>query len=348
MKESSHDRVNWIPDEALGGNSVEAYNEYMARLADKAEWEHFTPEFVGTKTQSVDVSRLNRQLTEAQDTFIEGRLAQKEGRVKFNTELPVTTFFVGDIHYGSIYTDHEKFEQDMAEISATPNAYIIFMSNLIDNAIPSQFPSNMLHNAIPPDKQVVAMRKVIQSLDEQGKVLGAVTSDCHEGWTAKHTGQDINALMYGYEGRNFPVLENGGRLHLEFPGADYNVGLYHKIGPFRSNFNYTHGLKQMNRLSQNGECDVIAGAHYHVGSTEEVYEGTGDHLRMNVYVQSGSYKGTGRIHDQWVVDKYGRSGQPGAQGVTFWANERRMMGNTNFETAIMAHESIFLREMAKK
>ena len=285
----------------------------------------------------------------AQERYQEARISQPEGKVKFETDLPVSVFFIGDVHYGSVYTDHKRFHREIEEIAETPNAYIIWMSNLIDNAIPAQYPWNMLVNAIPPDKQVITMRKIIQELDEKGKVLGAVTSPCHEGWTWKHAGQDVNALLFGFEDRRFPVLENGGRLYLQFPRAKYLIVLYHQIGPFRSNFNRLHGLQQMNRLKLKMEADIVVGAHYHVAAIEMNYKGVGEkHREPAIYIQSGTYKGISKIHDQWTIGRYGQTGEPTAQSVILWPNEKRMEPHLEFETAMLAHESHYLREVVRQ
>jgi len=344
------ERSLYIPGDAIGiSQEQEQEAELMRAAGGKGQWQHFTPEFVGTKTQEVDQKRVFREIKQQQILFQEARVSQPEGKVKIETDLPVSIFFVGDIHFGSIYSDHERFRKEMEEIANTPNAYVVFMSNLIDNAIPSQYPANMLVNAIPPDKQVVVMRQIVQGLDEKGRVLGAVVSDCHEGWTWRHTGQDINALIYGFEDRKFPVLENGGRLNITVGKRKYVIGLYHKIGPFRSNFNRLHGLQQMNRLQQNMECDVVVGAHYHVAAVETTYEGQGkEHRRPIVYIQSGSYKGIDKIHDQWSQTRYGRTGEPSAQSVELWPDKRRMEAFLEFDTGILAHECFFLKEMIKR
>lgn len=212
------------------------------------------------------------------------------------------------------------------------------MSNMIDNAIPSQFPSNMLSEAIPPDQQVVALRQICERLDERGKLLAAVTSPCHEGWTYKHTGQDINALIYGFPTRHFPVLENGGRLTLRLGKISYLVCLYHQVGPFESNFNETHALKQLNRLQQRMEADVVVGAHRHVATVEMCYEGDGQNRKTVAYVRSGTSKGISKLRDLWTVGRYGRTGEPSGQSVTFFPKARKMSCHLEFETGIENHQ----------
>ncbi len=670
------ERTTWIPFEAEGMSREQAEERDTLRsrfsegIPYNKRWPHFTPEFVDTHSQEVNLSAIDKEVRMATNRYKEARLGQKEGNIKMETDLPFTIFFIGDIHYGSIFTDNNRMKQMAEKIKETPNTYVVLMSNLIDNAIPAQYPDSMLNNAIPPDKQVLFMRNFVKELDEAGKVLGAVESPCHEGWcvssdtqvlsrdgwktdveigeeiltfnketekfeylpvedkyvgdydgemyhfendnvdllctpdhrllyqyyysqkkkwvtkfqeankrttyagvrfwqtaeldkgvyedtisfadlaliawiitdgtirrdgavtiyqstkhpatserirevlrlnniefkerlhksgfgglpvtgfnfrptkkwlskwfpnnfklkipreimhqppekmraflrelmlgdgmkreftyvtaykslaadvqelairagikatvrkrkgvkvfdvymkepdgrnggnfvypvrregngsfskkeyqgkiwcpntknetivtrrngkvcvtgnTWKKTGQNVNALIFGYEGRRFPILENGGRLNIRCQGRnEYTLGIYHKIGPFRSNFNRTHGLKQMNRLKQNMECDVVAGAHYHVGAVEEVYEGVGDKRRVEkVYVQSGTLKGTGEVSDSWSIGRYGDTGQPTGQSVTFWPKEKRMTGSLDFDTGMLTHEAHYLRE----
>ncbi len=339
------ERTHYIPPEAIGQSWEEDSREVRAAL-EGADWTHFTPEFVGTKVQELDIEKVQEEMSRFRTIYEDGRIGQIEGRVCFGTTQPVTVFFVGDVHYGSVYTNHERFQEEMMRIAETPNAYIVWMSNLIDNGIPGKFPANMLANSIPPDKQVVAMRKICQELNDQGKILGSVTSDCHEGWCYQVAGQDVNAMIHGFEGRKYPVLENGGRLILETPGAEYTVGLYHKIGPFRSNFNLTHGLKQMNRLKQGMECDVVVGAHYHNAAVEECYDQIGTRRKQIIYIQSGSYKGIDDLHDSWAIERFGATGEPTAQSVTFMTTQRQMDAHLEFETGMLAHESYLLRHLA--
>ncbi len=326
----------YIPPEALGMTEEQVRDEVLATNAAK-DFKHFTPEFVSTKVQELDLGKVREQIQASTDLFEQARIGQVESVVKFETPAPITVFTIGDIHYGSIYTDHDWFHRLIDVIIATPNAYCVFMANMIDNAIPAQFPNNMLVNAIPPDKQVVVMRKISQRLNEAGKLLAVVTSPCHEGWTYKHTGQDINALIYGFDERKFAVLENGGRLHLEFGAVSYLVCLYHQVGPFESNFNKTHALKQLNRLQQKMEADVIVGAHRHFSAVETGYEGDGEHRKMVAYIRSGTAKGIANIRDQFSVGRYGATGEPSGQSFTLWPKVKKLDAHLDFDAGIEAH-----------
>jgi hypothetical protein len=314
----------------------------------KAEWLHFTPSFVGTKVQEYKITELAHQIDEAQRIFVEGRISQPEGWVKIKTDLPVAVVHLGDLHLGSIYTDTNEVLRKVKEIKDTPNMYCVFMSNLIDNAIPAKFPNNLLVNGIPPDKQVMMMRSIAEDLNKSGKVLAAITSNCHEGWTYAATGQDINALIFGFRGRKFPVLQNGGRLHIRVGKVDYMGALYHQVGPFESNFNETHALRQLNRLNQRMEPDWLAGAHRHVATAQVVYEGEGENRKTVAYLRTGSEKGTKYPHDQFSVDRYGTTGEPTGQTVHLWPNKRQIDATCHFDTAVEAHEAYYLLEMARR
>ena len=340
------ERTTWIPVEASGITEEKAQELEIGDI-DAGELTHFTPEFVDTKVQDLNVKTVLKEVYLGQRNFQEARISQPEATVKIKTDKPVTTFFVGDVHFGSMYTDHKKFMDDMQKIEDHPNAFVCFMSNLIDNAIPSQFPDGMLSNPIPPDKQVVSMRKIVQNLDKKGKVIAAVTSPCHEGWTYKKTGQDVNALIFGFEGRNFPVLENGGRVNLDVGKQRYKINLFHQVGPFESNFNETHALRQMNRLNLNMEADVVVGAHKHNASAQQSFEGV--NRKPVVYIRSGTYKGTGKINDQWAIGKYGPGGaEPSGQSVTMFPEKKKMIPSLELDAGMDMHDAFFLTRAIKK
>ena len=323
-------KLLYIPEEAIEKPVEEP----------KVDWEHFTPDFVGTQVQTLDLSLLEEQIKTAQKLYHDGRLGQTGGEVNFQADRPVCIFFLGDVHYGSMFTDHERFHREVQMIKNTPGCYIIWMSNLIDNGIPSQFPSNMLNNCLPPDKQVVAIRKLMEELNDANKIIGAVTSPCHEGWTWKHTGQDVNAMMFGFPERKFPVMDNGSILNVKVGSVTYCVGLFHQVGPFESNFNETHALKQMNRLNLLMKGDVVVGAHRHYAAAQLVYEGVGDSIKPVAYIRTGTYKGIGENPDQWSVGRYGSTGEPSAQSVILWHNARRMSVSLEFELGLDIYKAV--------
>jgi hypothetical protein len=340
------ERLTYIPVEAQG--MTEEMAQEVSQRSSKKDWEHYTPEFVKENSKGIDVNVLLKQAGIVSRNYEDQKLSQVEGTVKLKGSLPIAVVGMGDLHVGSVFSNLKEIQRKFKEIENTPNMYCVLMSNLIENAIPSQFPSNMLNASLTPDKQVFVMRKIIEDLNSKGKILGAVTSPCHEGWTWKHTGQDINQLLFGFEGRNFPVLQNGGKLTIKFDKQKYSGYLYHQVGPFESNFNKTHALKQLNRLNNMMDADFMFGAHRHVASTEVVYEGNGKDRKLTAYIRTGCEKGTGTQHDDWTVGKYGRTGEPSGSMVHLLGHKFGMMTNTEFDMGVLCHQNLYIGEIVRR
>jgi len=342
----SKEYTHYMPAEALG---ITEEQLQAIREEDKdGKWEHITPEFIDTAVQELDLERTKRQMTAAQKSYREEHLYQEKAKIKIDTDLPITVFSIGDVHLGHVSVDHKKFFDDMERIAETPGAYIVLMGNLVDNAMPAQYPDNLTETPIPPDQQVIIMRKAVQEMDEKGRVLASVKAPCHEGWLRRHTGQDLNKMMFGYEGRGFPILENGGTLDLKVGKQSYKMALFHQTGPFESNFNPEHATRQMNRLNLRMEADVVIGAHKHRGAASMNFEGTSKDRKPVAYMRSGTYKGTGHIQDRFARDRYGKTGEPSGESVTLWPNKKRMDAHLEFETGLLAQEAHMVAEMMKK
>jgi hypothetical protein len=143
-------------------------------------------------------------------------------------------------------------------------------------------------------------------------------------------------------------MENGGELEVEVGEQKYKGKLFHQMGPFESNFNKTHANKQLVRLDMREKPDWVAGAHRHIAATENVYEGQGEDRKQTVYLRTGTEKGTGELRDKFVVDKRGSSGEPTGQTIHLFPKDRRILSTLDFDDAMMAHESFYLSEMAKR
>ena len=319
----------------------------------KEKWGHFTPQFVDTNTPSGDeISQALTASEERRKLYKEQSIFQMEGEAIIDTTMPVTVFPIGDIHFGSVYSNTELWEHHRKTISETPGAYVVFLHNLVDNDI--KFKNNNMPNSIPPWEQFRVMQKWIKDLDGQGKVLGAIWSDCHEGWSMAQTGTEAEKLLYGYEGRKFPVIENGGILNLQVADEKYQIGLYHKQGPFNSNFNPEHALRQNRRLRHEGRTDAEIGAHYHNTAASANYEGAKTTLRPVHYIRVGTYKGVpfadekDYVTDRWAVEKFGTTGQTPGTALMFWNDKHNIDNSIDFETAMEKHLAVRTYALVKE
>lgn len=317
--------------------------ERAALTAGRQKASHVTPEYINTKVSECNLDDVRGAIKSRMKLRNAHMLTQYSAKIRIQANEPVLAVLFGDQHYGSGDSDHERIERDFALIKNTPGVYAFFMGNLIDNAIPAQFPDGMLQNIIPPEEQVVAMRKMVQELDGAGKVLGAVTCPCHEGWTWKKAGQDINRLMFDYEGRKFPVMENGGKLLLtleapyDIPDVTYYFALYHQVGPFNSNFNKSHGPQQKKRM-EHANADVVAAAHHHTAEALQTYHGKHEDQRAVAFMRTGCYK----LDDQWAGGKGLGKGEPGGQSISLWPGIKRMQPRLEIEAAIEEHQALSL------
>src|SRR4030066_2362649 len=108
----------YIPEETIEKPVEEAKKE--------KKWEHFTPSFVGTQAQTLDLGVLERQMKLSQKLYCQARIGQAEGRAVFQTTRPIVIFFIGDVHWGSIFTDHERFHREIEGIKSTPGAFLVW------------------------------------------------------------------------------------------------------------------------------------------------------------------------------------------------------------------------------
>jgi hypothetical protein len=315
---------------------------------------HFTPQFLDTVAGQLNIDDIMKIVDARQVEYKNTHIEQAEATVKIKTRYPITIVHVGDIHFGSVYCNHKLWQHHMEKVAETPGVYMMLYHNLVDNAIPAKYPANMLANSLPPPEQFGLMQHWIKELDKRGKILGAVTSDCHEGWSKAMTGYGPDELLFGYKGRKFPVLKNGGILYLKAGDETYGIGMWHKQGPFNSNFNTEHALRQNRRLRHESKTDLEVGAHYHNSAASSNYEGAMATLKAVNYVRVGTYKGVpthiGEWHitDRWAVDKFGTSGQPPGVNTMLFPDMHIISDDLDFETGIEKHLAFRTIYMARE
>jgi len=299
--------------------------------------EHVKPVVSEMNLANLDLQQLYQTIQDKQNLAEATNLRQREAKVEIPTELPVTVFMVSDIHHGSVFTNENMWRSHKEQIEETPGAYIALLHNLIDNAQPTVFPNNMLSNTISPELQFESMRQQIQELNDKDKLVVAISGKCHEGWLYRSSGVEADKLLYDVVQRNFPVLQNGGILHLQVGNETYDIGLYHEQGPFNSNFNPEHSLRQNRRLSDR-RTDAEVGAHHHVSSVTMDWEGRPDTGQPVAFIRTGTYKGVwpegGGLDDSFVVDRRGKTSEPPGNSITLYPQEHRMIANMGFENGI--------------
>lgn len=305
--------------------------------ASRTTVEHINPQFIDTKASTIIREDIQNAIKARLYLRDKHKLTQKSAELHISSHAPILDVWLCDVHLGSGDTDHDRFQRDFEYIRDTPGVYCTLGSNLIDNAIPGKFPDGMLQNVIPPEEQVVMMRQYVQELDKHGKVLAAITSPCHEGWTWAKAGQDINRLLFDYEGRQFPILENGSRLDILLNGIKYREALYHQIGPFNSNLNKSNGTQRMRQL-QHSTADIVKKAHHHTAEAMMNFCDKGDEMRPVAYISGGCYK----LDDQWAGGKGYVKGEPGGQAISLYHDKKCVQTYLDLGTALEHHKALGL------
>lgn len=317
--------------------------QQLEKLERSDTVKHITPEYIDTKVMSVNLAELVELSKSKRNNWKKGKIEQDTATIKIDSDFPLLLVFLGDIHFGSVYVDYDRFNRDYHNILDTPNAYVILMSNLIDNFLPTQFPDHLLMATMTPEEQVIAMRRYVMDLDSKGKILGAVISPCHEGWTFKKAGQNINKLLFGYEGRTFPILDNGGKLLLNLGELEYYIALYHQIGPFNSNLNKNNGTQRMLQL-HHPKADIVAAAHHHTAEAMATYYGREELQREVAFLRTGTYK----LDDSWAKGRGYIGGEPSAVSVMIYPETKRLQPYLDLNMAIEAQQGICLGELLKR
>jgi hypothetical protein len=151
--------------------------------------------------------------------------SQDEGTWKVNpeySELPIAITWMCDIHFGSLGTDYEIFQQDLNTIINTPNMYLMTGGDEIDNFNVSKHPAGIWDDGVSPEDQIIAWCDILDELNDKEKIVAVV-------W-GNHTefSQDagINPFNLFAEHLSCPIfMDGGGVLNVIIGQQVYRLGL---------------------------------------------------------------------------------------------------------------------------
>lgn len=224
--------------------------------------------------------------------------------------LPVALTWLSDIHFGSLDTDYDLLERHLRTIRTTPNMYIAFGGDEVDNFSPVKIPTGMLGNGLTPTDQFRAFSQLAAELDAEQRLVAWVWGN-HNAWT-EAAGLDMYALLN--TGISCPMFINGGGvLTLKHGRAVYRIGMRHTFWG-NSKLNITNAPKRMLQFWRDG-LDVAMLAHVHLSAAETfVYA-----QRQRIAIVGGCYKTGDRFGKQWNGDPH-----PGGHTVLFHPDTHHM------------------------
>jgi hypothetical protein len=232
---------------------------------------------------------------------------------------------VSDWHWGHKDTDYEYLDKVVKMIENTPNAYMVFGWNLLDAAIPAQFPDGVMWSNQTAQEQVYTFNDLLRRLQDKNKIIGGIgESSCHEGWAKRKTGWAVYRELFS--GINCPLLNNGSYLDIVIKDQNYRLGLFHKT-PYYSQFNKTHaGDRAMDRVV---DAEIVFTSHLHQAAVGQTQRYNPPFTKETAVVSSGTCK----LMDKFGRNNFGKEGERCGQGIILWGDKHKFNVVYDFEVA---------------
>lgn len=210
--------------------------------------------------------------------------------ISLSFSTPAMINLIGDIHIGHPTTNYKRIEDEINAITNTPNSYVVFLGDLINNMNwnPGQF-----EEAEQTPEQIGYLKAIFKHLTQNEKLLHAVTGD-HDGWLKK-SGYDMNRELAdeGVSSSNGPTF-----IHTDVVDQRYEVGLAHQL-PGHSIYNVNHPQMRAVRFGSMHGADIVASGHNHKKGVAIAYQHELGQPKETTYVAIGPYK----AHDDWLAKK---------------------------------------------
>ena len=168
-------------------------------------------------------------------------------------------YMVGELHVGSPDLNSVKLKRIINEIIMTPNAYVIYIGDQIDNAL-FNCPSNVYTQRLSSQEQITRVAELFRPHADAGKIL-AIMDGNHEARSVRACGVSptlMIAKILGIEDRYTPTTAI---VRLAIGSQTYTIYATHG-----SSGGGTIGAKAnaLERLTRIVDADVYAAGHTHL------------------------------------------------------------------------------------
>lgn len=241
-----------------------------------------------------DVNEILDLIEMAQSKLGKISAEQEEANIKITTNNKyVALTFISDIHLENVNTDIRQLRDDIEIIKNTPDFYVGFGGDLIDNFMVGPHKEGTVEAVIPPKQARVAAGKLFDQL--KGRLLWTILG-CHDAWDANYA--DYNLPEHIARKLRIPYLGHGGDVNLTLQKtgskkvADYSIHARHKYKGGSS----TNGTATCKRVLTdiNSKFDIVAISHNHFAEIKlENYLG-----KQRCFIRTGSYKKEDRYSKQ--------------------------------------------------
>jgi len=208
-----------------------------------------------------------------------------DSQCKFNMPDRYTAIAaLSDFHIGHEGIDYNRLRDDIQLISNTPNMYMTFLGDAIDNFINEKHLGAIINAVTSPKQQLYMLQYIFKVLKEPKKKILFATKDNHVSQRLKKaTGIDWSNKMWSdigvfYGGEEVKATVNVGK-------QPYVILARHSFRG-QSSVNLTAGGKKLLREGQYENVDIVMMAHKHEGAAEMMhYRG-----QPKTIIQTSTYK----------------------------------------------------------
>ena len=200
--------------------------------------------------------------------------------VYVDEKLPFGICFAGDLHIGSMGTDHEGVLRVLDFIHKTPGLYLMLNGDTINNYIAASYDEERHKQPLAPSLQKEAAQLLLRWL--KGKCL-ALTSGQHEDWSIKQDDFDPGAFLAN--AADSVYLGRGGELLVHCKNWYFEMGLWHAYRG-SSMYDQLAAAKRCYREHGAGRWRITAVADKHSAAICKEYL----HGMERVFVRCGTAK----------------------------------------------------------
>jgi hypothetical protein len=261
--------------------------KYIKEFAEKHETSSVEVKDL-KKWEDADADKLLDLIEETQRTIRNMESEQNEASIEVHTgDEYIAIAPISDIHLENINTDLRQLREDFAIIKATPNFYMGFGGDMIDNFMVGPHKEGVVEAVLPPAKARLVATKLFETL--KGKVLWTILG-CHDAWDRDFADYDLPKHIARKLG--IPYLGHGGDINLKINETEYFIHARHKYKGGGGNNPVAPCKKILQEIDS--KFDIVCVSHHHIAAIHS------EHFlgKQRCYIRTGSYK---------VEDRYSKS-----------------------------------------
>jgi predicted phosphodiesterase len=232
--------------------------------------------------QVIEVLELNQHMEES---FQPGQMRAEIMLTPEYRGAPIMILFASDMHFGDRKTRHSLIKYHLDEVEKSPNTYIVFGADSIDNYQPSiNSKAAMEQQSILPGIQSQVMVRRMKDFNDKRKAVAISTAGGHESFLSRQGYDWYCTYMSDFDFT--PILMDRGIVCVHFGEQVYKICIVHDANSRKTDRrNPLSGAKALfGELPE--DVDIILTGHSHLAVAEQSKIG----CQPRLIIMGGSYK----------------------------------------------------------